>query len=152
VLLAAFRPPLLEEVLQRCELDGRKLAAFLLSSSLPSLLIILSLSSNASCWSEDYSLHAATCFDPWFIPSFSPVSLFADGLMTPSYEKRRANVLGWLQRPREIRCCYLHFARLFRQRCCCSGVNSIVADSLQFSPWISLLLFSCPAHRIIRKK
>jgi hypothetical protein len=115
----------------------------ILSSSPPPLLSILSLSAKVRVWSEDYSLHAATSFDPWYIPSISPVSLFAEGLM-----KRRASILGWLQRPREMRCCYLHFARLFRQRCC-RGVNSIVANSLQFSSWISLLLSSSPAHRIL---
>jgi hypothetical protein len=42
----------------------------------------------------------------------------------------------------------LIFARLFRQRCW-RGVNSRVANSLQFASWISLLASSSPAHRIV---
>jgi hypothetical protein len=42
----------------------------------------------------------------------------------------------------------LIFARLFRQRCW-RGVNSRVANSLQFASWISLLASSSPAHRFV---
>ncbi len=47
----------------------------LLSSSPPPLLIINSFPAKKSTWSEDYSLHAATFYDPWYKPSNSPVSL-----------------------------------------------------------------------------
>jgi hypothetical protein len=81
VLLAPFRAPVLAELLQRCALDSRKFATV--------------RAAKISAWSEDYFSHAATFFDPWYIAS---ISLFAGGLM-----KMRANILGRLQSPREMR-------------------------------------------------